>query len=127
MAQLDRRTFLANASALAAGFGGLRAAVAQGLLQPSLAKAGYGKLIADSKMIMDLPQGFSYSIISRWGDEMSDGLLVPGCHDGMAAFPGKDGKTILIRNHEIGIDVENRDRRAQGVEGRSIVFLDDES
>ena len=104
MAQLDRRTFLANASVLAAGFGGLRAAAAQGLLQPSRAQMGYGSLIADSKMIMDLPPGFSYSIISRWGDKMSDGLTVPGCHDGMAAFSGRDGKTILIRNHEIGID-----------------------
>jgi secreted PhoX family phosphatase len=32
---------------------------------------------------------------------MDDGLLVPGMHDGMAAFPGPHGKTILIRNHEL--------------------------
>jgi hypothetical protein len=104
MALLDRRTFLSNASLLAAGFGGLRAAAAQGFLQPAHARMGYGKLVTDPQMIMDLPQGFSYSIISRWGDKMDDGLLVPGCHDGMAAFPGQDGQTILIRNHEIGID-----------------------
>lgn len=32
---------------------------------------------------------------------MSDGLIVPGQHDGMAAFPGPRGTTVLIRNHEI--------------------------
>lgn len=32
---------------------------------------------------------------------MSDGFLVPGAADGMAAFPGPNGKTILVRNHEL--------------------------
>jgi hypothetical protein len=32
---------------------------------------------------------------------MTDGYLVPGGHDGMAAFPGANGSTILIRNHEL--------------------------
>lgn len=32
---------------------------------------------------------------------MRDGLLVPGLPDGMAAFPGNNGRTILIRNHEM--------------------------
>ena len=32
---------------------------------------------------------------------MDDGLWVPGGHDGMAAYPGPNGKTILIRNHEL--------------------------
>ncbi len=40
-------------------------------------------------------------MISRWRDEMDDGLLVPGLHDGMAAFPGPEGLTILMRNHEV--------------------------
>ena len=35
---------------------------------------------------------------------MDDGFLVPGGHDGMAAFPGPDGKTILVRNHELETD-----------------------
>jgi uncharacterized protein len=47
-----------------------------------------------------LPEGFSYKIVSKTGDPMGDGLLVPGKPDGMAAFPGPDGKCILIRNHE---------------------------
>ena len=32
---------------------------------------------------------------------MDDGLLVPGQHDGMAAFAGPEGRTILVRNHEL--------------------------
>jgi secreted PhoX family phosphatase len=32
---------------------------------------------------------------------MDDGLLVPHRPDGMATFPGPDGTTILIRNHEV--------------------------
>jgi hypothetical protein len=27
---------------------------------------------------------------------MDDGLFVPGAHDGMAAFQGDNGKTILV-------------------------------
>ncbi len=32
---------------------------------------------------------------------IGDGSVVPARHDGMAAFPGPDGRTILVRNHEI--------------------------
>ena len=32
---------------------------------------------------------------------MDDGYRVPGMPDGMAAFPGSGGRTILIRNHEV--------------------------
>ena len=32
---------------------------------------------------------------------MVDGFRVPGRHDGMAAFPGPEGQTILVRNHEL--------------------------
>ena len=35
---------------------------------------------------------------------MDDGYRVPGLHDGMAAFPGPAGSTILVRNHELGLD-----------------------
>jgi secreted PhoX family phosphatase len=35
---------------------------------------------------------------------MSDGSLVPGDHDGMAAFAGPRDTTILIRNHELSPD-----------------------
>ena len=49
--------------------------------------------------LLDLPEGFVAHAFSRTGEIMDDGLWVPGKHDGMAAFPGPNGKTILIRNH----------------------------
>lgn len=61
-----------------------------------------GALRPDPNRIIDLPPGFSYDIVSRIGDPMSDGLRVPGSHDGMAAFAGEDGRIILICNHELG-------------------------
>jgi uncharacterized protein len=50
---------------------------------------------------LDLPEGFNYRIISRAGERMNDGFFVPGRHDGMAAFPGPNARTILVRNHEM--------------------------
>jgi len=47
-----------------------------------------------------LPNEFNYQIISVQGTVMSDGQLTPGIFDGMAAYPGPNGNTILIRNHE---------------------------
>lgn len=61
---------------------------------------GFGPLKPDPEGILDLPEGFSYTVISRSGEEMDDGLLVPHYHDGMAAFPGEDGTVRLICNHE---------------------------
>ncbi|MDJ0714633.1 MAG: DUF839 domain-containing protein [Prochloraceae cyanobacterium] len=62
---------------------------------------GFGALKPDPKGILDLPAGFQYRAFSRTGDIMSDGHPVPKDHDGMAAFPGSEGTTILVRNHEI--------------------------
>jgi len=62
--------------------------------------AGFGPVLTDPGGILDLPRGFSYRVISRQGDEMDDGLLVPARADGMAAFAGKDGNVNLVCNHE---------------------------
>lgn len=61
-------------------------------------------LTADPKGLLDLAPGLSYTVLSRAGDEMADGLLEPGNHDGMAAFPveGDPSRCILVRNHELG-------------------------
>lgn len=93
-----RRHFLKTGVALAAGFGGLHV-----LTGTTGAKAmkGYGALQADPKKILDLPKGFSYRVISKAGNPMADGLQVPGAADGMAAFPGPKGLTVLVRNHEL--------------------------
>nr|WP_299382788.1 alkaline phosphatase PhoX [Allomuricauda sp.] len=66
------------------------------------------KLKLDPKGYLDLPEGFSYKVISKSGNKMSDGLLVPGRPDGMGAFLNGDGKIVIIRNHENGAtDLEN--------------------
>jgi len=62
---------------------------------------GVGPLRADPGELLDLPEGFSYRIVSKSGDTMDDGFQVPPAHDGMAAFPGKDGRVILVCNHEM--------------------------
>jgi uncharacterized protein len=103
---ITRRHFIRNAGAIALGFSGLGKLYALGRYEgifsgKSTFDYGYGELIPDPNGIFDLPAGFSYKIISKTGDRMSDGFYVPGLPDGMAAFPGSQGRTILIRNHEL--------------------------
>ncbi len=40
---------------------------------------------------------------------MTDRFVVPQKTDGMAAFKGSEGKTVLVRNHEIEPDVSRRE------------------
>ena len=62
---------------------------------------GVGPLRPDPRQLLDLPDGFSYRIVSKAGDRMDDGFKVPPAHDGMAAFPGRDGRILLVCNHEM--------------------------
>ena len=98
----SRRSFLSTTSRVTAGFLGLQSlnanAAEQNTEQPEV---GYGHLIVDRKGLFSLPKGFSYRIISRKDSLMDDGLVVPGQPDGMAAFEGPYGLTVLIRNHEL--------------------------
>ncbi len=94
-----RRSFLYHTSSIALGFSGLRRLSAGDA--KSLRTPGYGPLIADRDKILDLPGGFSYEIIGRAGETMSDGLILPGSPDGMAAFPGKGDEVVVVRNHEV--------------------------
>lgn len=98
-----RRSFLQSASAIPLGFAGLQAFLtgrARGENQPAV-PIGFGPLTHDPAGILELPARFSYKVISRVGERMDDGLFVPGDPDGMAAFNGPGGATILIRNHEL--------------------------
>jgi uncharacterized repeat protein (TIGR03803 family) len=76
--------------------------------RPRLARAngagGYGPLVDDPDSIFDLPEGFTYKVVSRKGDIMSDGYRTPGNFDGMGCFPGAagTGTIVLMRNHELG-------------------------
>ncbi len=67
----------------------------------SIQAEGYGPLVRDPYRLLDLPRGFQYRAFSHTGERMSDGFPVPAKHDGMAAFPGPNNTTILIRNHEL--------------------------
>lgn len=57
--------------------------------------------------LLELPPGFNYTAISITGQPMNDGGTVPALHDGMAAFPGPNNTTILVRNHEVGAGGSN--------------------
>lgn len=102
----SRRDFLKSSAAIAAGFTGLE-------IFANRANArkirGYGQLLRDPRQVLDLPPGFSYRIISKSGEKMSDGFIVPKATDGMGAFKGGAGKTILVRNHEVKADVSRKD------------------
>jgi uncharacterized protein len=100
---ITRRHFMARAGAYAAAFTGLRRAMGSGGAHGMglAAGPGYGPLVEDPEGLIDLPDGFSYTVFSRTGETMDDGLLVPGAHDGMAALAGPDGLTLIVRNHEL--------------------------
>ncbi len=101
---VSRRHFLRSAAALASAAPGLQALA--GCVRDASAgpATGFGPLASDPAGLVDLPAGFSYTIVSRAGEVMDDGLFEPGLHDGMAAFPvaGSPGLCVVVRNHEIG-------------------------
>lgn len=57
--------------------------------------------MSDPNGLLDLPAGFHYRALSREGDVLSDGHLVPSSHDGMASFPARNHCVALVRNHEL--------------------------
>ena len=91
---VNRRTFVQTL--VAASLTGL-----EGSLARANPQAGFGELQRDPARIIDLPKGFSYTVIARTGEEMNDGLLLPGHPDGMAAFPADNGLLHLVINHEV--------------------------
>jgi uncharacterized protein len=93
----SRKQFLYNTTAVAAAFQAFPYLNAE-VKKPIETKG----LVPDKKQLIDLPVGFTYKIISKKGQKMSDGFLVPDAADGMGAFAGPDGQTILVRNHELG-------------------------
>ena len=103
--RLSRRQFirfstLATASAaVSLGFLGCSRALIQKV--PGFGPEPPYEFMSSPNQLLDLPEGFTAHAFSRTGEQMDDGLWVPGNHDGMAAYPGPDGKTILVRNHEL--------------------------
>ena len=90
------RTVLAGGALVAGPLHALGARAAAGEAPPRA--VGYGPLTLKGDLW--LPAGFDYQVISRQGKPMTDGRPTPGIFDGMGAFPGPAGTTILIRNHE---------------------------
>jgi uncharacterized protein len=101
---ISRRHFLTITGASATStslLSGLQYLYADRSDAKSLHIKGYGALVKDPNKILDLPPGFKYTILSQAGNKMSDNTIVPSNFDGMAAFAGKNGNIILIRNHEL--------------------------
>lgn len=100
----SRRAFMASATVLAlSGYAQRAHAVQQGFVDgPSRNEVfGYGPMRADPAGLLDLPEGFSYRVVSRFGDLMDDGLVVPDKFDGMGCFGLDEDRVILVRNHEL--------------------------
>lgn len=68
-------------------------------------EGSYGQLFPLDGVI-SLPEGFRYVAFAAAGTVMSDGLTMPGAHDGMACFAGKGSQVILLRNHELSANDE---------------------
>lgn len=113
--RVSRRRFISNSGAVAAGFMGLHR-----YLNPSLSAAeadlkyslvnrqahksqidAYGKLVNDPKRILDLPEGFNYTVMATTGQIMTDGFQSPGAPDGMAAFAHDSDRAVVVCNHEL--------------------------
>ena len=90
-----------------------------GATRDALAGAGgYGPLtVAGAEL--ELPRGFTYTVLGEAGGKMSDGRPIPNSHDGMAAFRMSNGNVRLLRNHE------NRDTPAESsVKGSASLAYD---
>ena len=112
MLRVSRRRFISGTGAVAAGFVGLHrflhTSLSANLKYPVVARQahqseveGYGALVEDPQRILDLPEGFTYTIMSTTGQTMSDGLKVPGAPDGMAAFQHDSDRVVVVCNHEL--------------------------
>ena len=66
-----------------------------------MAPTAYGALQPDPEGLLDLPENFTYRVVSSLGDRMSDGASVPDKADGMGCFDLGDGQLVLVRNHEL--------------------------
>lgn len=77
-----------------------------------------GPLRPDPQGLLDLPVGFSYRVLSRLGDAMSDGGTVPDSADGMGCFALADGRIALVRNHELRVNQDGGGPLGQGFDRR---------
>jgi secreted PhoX family phosphatase len=114
MAVIHRRDFLKGAAA-AGGAAMLSGGPFAGFIARVAAAPGprLGELhpvadLRDGKVRLHLPDGFQYRsfhdtdlLTGAPPITLDDGSVLRGRHDGMAAFVGTRGDSILVRNHEI--------------------------
>jgi uncharacterized protein len=105
--EITRKNFVRGSAALGGGalLGGPFAALTARKAEGRPRSRGYGPLFPTPEQdsgieYLALPRGFRYRLISWSGKPMSDGSPTPGIFDGMAAFKGRHGSTVLVRNHE---------------------------
>lgn len=125
--RLPRRDLLTGSAAALAFSGLARHSRAQAAGEETYHNevAGYGPLVPDPNRLLDLPEGFTYQVISQSGDTMDDGLFVPGQPDGMGCFDLGDGKVALVRNHELkGSSALHRNLGPGGFHQERIGLLD---
>ncbi len=108
MSTFDRRRFLQGATAAAGGLA-LAGPFAGYLASPAAGARRLATVLVpvpdekDGVVRLHLPEGFHYRSFHDTADgvTLDDGTVLPPRHDGMAAFPARDGKAWLVRNHEI--------------------------
>ena len=72
---LSRRSFLVGGGVALAGVAGWR--LLSSAPPPLPQRRAFGPLRPDPAGILDLPEGFSYRIVERSGEMMSDGYVAP--------------------------------------------------
>ena len=85
---------------------------------------GYGPIgpvpdQTDGVVRLHLPEGFEYRSFTPTGTPMSDGVLTPGRHDGMAAFSAGPSRYRLVRNHEVNGPVGAFGNAAKAYDGKA--------
>src|SRR3546814_6410225 len=124
---INRRSVMAGGLAGLALAGLHRRAFASGADSYRNEVRGYGPLQPDPAGLLDLPEGFSYRVISRSGDRMSDGLIVPAAPDGMGCFDLGGNRVALVRNHELKPGAERKGAFAGGTVKGARVYEQGES
>ena len=122
---MDRRFFLKATSSAFVGLSASGCVTRPPLLAdaPYTRAIGYGALVPDAEGLLDLPEGFSYRVLSSLGDAMNDGATVPNKADGMGCFDLGDGRLALVRNHELVSTDESGGAFALGFGAKDGVFV----